>query len=116
MQKQLPLLLLFLAMTLLSCAKKDCPYQSKYIYETLVFDEACDCIVAGKVKYIKDCQTAALVDYGNGDCDNIAVKTICVDGKCETSAGAYTEEFEFDCSEAVTEGPISPEEAAEIGI
>lgn len=104
------------ALTLYSCNKKDCEFKSKYIYEPIVFDESCNCIVSGKVKYLKDCQTAALVDYGDGTCDNIATKTICKDGKCERSAGAYTEEFEIDCEKTIIEGPISKEEAEEIGI
>ena len=99
-----------------SFLKDKCEFKEKYIYEPLVFDEACDCIVAGKVKYLKDCKTAALVDYGNGACDNIATKTICVNGKCEARAGAYTVDFEIDCKESVEEGPISKEEAEAIGI
>lgn len=101
-----------------SCAKDkaDCAFKSKYVYETIVFDEACDCIVAGKVKYLKDCKTAILLDYGNGECDNIAIKTICQNGDCETSAGAYTEVFEIDCQQTVIDGPISEEEALKIGL
>lgn len=98
-----------------SCLKEDCEYKSKYIYEPIVFDEECNCIVSGKVKYLKECMTVVLVDYGNGDCDNRAIKTICKNGKCEISAGAYTEEFEFDCLEDIKEGPISDEEASEMG-
>jgi len=106
-----------LALNFSSCSKKeDCGLKSKYIYEPIVFDEGCNCIVSGKVKYIKDCQTAALVDYGNGDCDNIATKTICKNGKCEAEAGAYTVDFEIDCQTTIVEGPISEEEAIEIGI
>jgi len=102
----------------ISCDKKDddCEFKSKYIYEPIVFDDTCNCIVAGKVKYLKDCKTAALVDYGDGTCDNLATKTICVNGSCKESDGAYTEEFEIDCLEPVVEGVISEEEAAEIGI
>lgn len=114
---KLLLSLSFLSLMVFSaCSKKDCEYKSKYIYEPLVFDEACDCIVAGKVKYLKNCETAILVDYGNGICDNLATKTICNFGKCEISAGAYMEEFEFDCLEAFFEGPISEEEALKMGI
>lgn len=107
-------IVLLLAFT--SCNKKECEYKSKYIYEPLVYDEACECIVAGKVKYLNECKTVALVDYGNGICDNIATKTLCKDGKCELSAGAVIEEFEIDCLEPVLEGPISEEEALKIGI
>ena len=109
-------LILVIAFNLFSCNKKDCEYKSKYIYEPIVFDDTCNCIVSGKVKYLKDCKTVALVDYGNGACDNIATKTICKNGKCEISAGAYTEEFEIDCQETILEGPISEEEALEMGI
>jgi len=111
-------LALLLIITLSSCLKdkEDCKFKSKYIYEPIVFDDSCNCIVSGKVKYLKDCQTAALVDYGNGECDNIAIKTICKNGKCETKAGAITEEFEIDCKEEVVEGIISEEEALKIGI
>ena len=58
---------LLIIITLASCQKDKCPYLEKYVYETIVFDEACDCIVSGKVKYLKDCQTVALVDYGDGE-------------------------------------------------
>ena len=101
-----------------SCSKDkgDCEYKSKYIYEPIVFDEICNCIVSGKVKYLKDCSTVLLVDYGNGTCDNIATKTVCKEGNCEISAGAYLVEFEFDCLEPIEEGPISEEEALKMGI
>ncbi len=105
-----------LVVVFISCDKEECEYKSKYIYEPIVFDESCNCIVSGKVKYLKDCKTAALVDYGNGTCDNMATKTICKNGKCEISAGAYTEEFEIDCHETILEGLISEEEALKIGI
>lgn len=105
-----------LILSISSCFKKECEYKSKYIYEELVYDDNCNCIVSGKVKYLKECETVALVDYGNGECDNIATKTVCIDGKCETSAGAYTEDFEFDCQESFKEGAISDEEALELGI
>ncbi|MEM9919559.1 MAG: hypothetical protein AAF990_15785 [Bacteroidota bacterium] len=107
---------LLLVLAFASCDKKDCEYKSKYIYEPIVFDESCNCIVSGKVKYLHDCQTVALLDYGRGACDNVATKTVCKNGKCETSAGAYTEVFEIDCQKAVVEGPISEEEALKMGI
>lgn len=110
------LFLPFLLLVILSAScKKECELKSKYIYETIVFDETCNCIVSGKVKYLKNCETVALVDYGNGTCDNTATKTVCKDGKCELSAGAYTEDFEIDCQQNITDGPISDEEASNIG-
>jgi len=101
--------LVVLSLAFTACTKlddKECEFKSKYIYEPIVFDEDCNCIVAGKVKYIKDCQTVALVDYGNGTCDTIATKTVCKNGKCEASAGAYTVEINIDCKEDVVDGPI----------
>lgn len=97
-----------IAFVFTACTKldKDCELKSKYIYEPIVFDEDCDCIVSGKVKYLKDCMTVALVDYGNGTCDNIATKTVCKNGMCEKKAGAYTVKFEIDCKEIVVEGPV----------
>jgi hypothetical protein len=106
---------IFIVIIFSSC-NKDCELKSKYIYEPIVYNQTCNCIVSGKVKYLKDCETVALVDYGNGTCDNIATKTICKNGKCELSAGACKEEFEIDCQESITEGPISDEEASKIGI
>lgn len=109
-------LLLAIVTTCVSCLKKDCEYKSKYIYEPIIFDEDCNCIVAGKVKYLKECSTAILLDYGNGDCDNLAIKTTCKEGKCEKSAGATIEEIEIDCKETtIEEGPISEAEAMAIG-
>jgi len=99
-----------------ACKKDDCDLQSKYVYEPIVFDEDCNCIVSGKVKYLRECQTVVLLDYGNGDCDNIAIKTICKNGQCELSAGAYKEEIVIDCTDAFVEGPISDEEALRMGI
>lgn len=114
--KALIQLTLILLVTCTSCLKKEnCEFKSKYIYEPIVYDEDCNCIVAGKVKYLKECQTAVLLDYGNGDCDNLAIKTICKNGKCEESAGAETVEIEIDCKETIVEGPISEAEAEKMG-
>ena len=46
----------------------------KFVYEPIVISDDCNCIISGKVKYLKDCKTIALIDYGNGYCDNIATK------------------------------------------
>ncbi len=54
-----------------------------YELKPLVTDPNCNCIVSGYVKYLKDGITVALVDYGEGDCDGYAVKTLCVNGDCE---------------------------------
>jgi len=108
--------LMLLASVFLACDKKECELKSKYIYEPIVYDEDCDCIVSGKVKYLDNCITVALLDYGNGECDNVATKTICNNGKCEIAAGASIESFEFDCKDTFEEGPISETEALAIGI
>lgn len=54
----------------------------QYIIKPIVTDES-DCIVKGFVKYVKNGKTVALVDYGNGESDKWAVKTICYDGDCD---------------------------------
>lgn len=86
-------------LTILSCKKKDCEYKDQYVYEPLVYSESCNCIVKGKVKFLEDCKTVALLDYGNGECDSLATKTICKNGKCEKSAGAYTVQVKLDCTQ-----------------
>lgn len=109
-------IIVFLLFALFSaCNKEECEYKSKYIYEPIVFDEECNCIVAGKVKYLKDCVTVILVDYGDGTCDHMATKTICKNGRCELSAGAFEEQFEVDCDKIIEDGPISDDEAAQMG-
>ena len=67
----------------------------KFIYKPIVISQECNCIVSGKVKYIKDCKTVALVDYGNGNCDNVATKIICVDGNCFDESKNPFSSFEF---------------------
>ena len=56
---------------------------SVYIFEPLVVSDDCNCIVSGAVKYVKNNKTVALVYYGDGDCDHIAKKIICVNGDCK---------------------------------
>ncbi len=41
--------------------------------------DGCDYVVKGKIEYIKDGSVVATVDFGDGECDDIATKT--VDGK-----------------------------------
>ena len=36
----------------------------------------CDYVVHGKIEYIKDGPVVATVDFGDGECDNIATKTV----------------------------------------
>ena len=33
----------------------------KFIYDPIIVDEECNCIVAGKVKYLHNCETKALI-------------------------------------------------------
>lgn len=54
-----------------------------YILEPLVVSDECGCIVKGMVKYLKNGETAAMVSYGNGECDYIAEKILCVNGDCD---------------------------------
>jgi hypothetical protein len=66
------------------------------ILSELVTGEDCNCIVSGKVKYRENGITAALVDYGNGACDNWATITVCYDGDCKDSK-AKCLKFEQNC-------------------
>ena len=44
--------------------------------------DGCDYVVKGKIEYLKDGAVIATVDFGDGECDDIATKT--VDGKSST--------------------------------
>ena len=44
--------------------------------------DGCDYVVKGKIEYVKDGALVATVDFGDGECDDIATKT--VDGKTST--------------------------------
>ena len=44
--------------------------------------DGCDYVVKGKIEYIKDGVVVATIDFGDGECDDIATKT--VDGKEHT--------------------------------
>ena len=55
---------------------------SKNILIPLERIDGCDYVVKGKIEYIKDGAVVATVDFGDGECDDIATKT--VDGKTST--------------------------------
>ena len=38
--------------------------------------DGCDYVVKGKIEYVKDGALVATVDFGDGECDNIATKTV----------------------------------------
>ncbi len=106
--KILALILLSIAITLTGCSDKDAigldtnsveavaASQSadietkdgyeKVITKPLVKLDDCKFIVEGTIEYRLEGEVVAVVDYGDGECDNIATKT--VDG--------VTEEFELD--------------------
>ena len=82
---------------------------NKFIYEEIIISEKCNCIVSGKVKYVKDCMTIALIDYGEGECDNIATKILCDDGNCfgENGTQPLLYEYSFDCNNnTINEGEV----------
>ena len=93
--------------------KYDCDKLSgvhKFVYEPIVISDNCNCIVSGKVKYLKDCKTIALIDYGNGDCDNIATKILCKEGTCfdENKNPLDTYDYTIDCNgENIEDGLVS---------
>ena len=49
---------------------------SKNILIPLERIDGCDYVVNGKIEYIKDGAVVATVDFGDGQCDNIATKTV----------------------------------------
>ena len=55
--------------------KKSFRYK-RNIIKPLVKIDGCDYIVEGKIEYIKDGVVVATVDFGEGQCDNIATKTV----------------------------------------
>ena len=57
------------------------PY-TKNILIPLERIDGCDYVVKGKIEYVKDGVVVATVDFGDGECDDIATKT--VDGKSST--------------------------------
>jgi len=38
--------------------------------------DGCDYVVKGKIEYVKDGSVVATVDFGDGECDDIATKTV----------------------------------------
>ena len=48
----------------------------KVITKPLIKPDDCYYIVEGTIEYRLDGEVAAVVDYGNGECDNIATKTV----------------------------------------
>ena len=48
----------------------------KVITKDLVKRDDCDFIVAGTIEYRMGDKVVAIVDYGNGECDNLATKTV----------------------------------------
>lgn len=119
---------LFIFSLLCSCNKLDKKLDVKYncdklsgvhkfIYEPIVISDDCNCIVSGKVKYLKACKTIALIDYGNGDCDNIATKILCKDGKCfdKNKIPFDTYDYTIDCNgENIEEGLVSEIEIGQL--
>ena len=93
--------------------KYDCDKLSgihKFIYEPIVIAEDCNCIVSGKVKYLKNCKTIALIDFGNGVCDKIATKILCKNGNCfdKNKNPFNSHKFDIECNgNELNEGEVS---------
>ena len=56
--------------------KKKSSRYKRNILKPLVKIDGCDYIVEGKIEYIKKGVVVATVDFGDGECDNIATKTV----------------------------------------
>ena len=74
---------------------------AKYTAFPIETSDECGCIVAGMYKYVlledgELKQTMALVDFGYGECDGWAVKTLCAWGKCDDSVATMCK-FPVDC-------------------
>ena len=79
----------------------------------IIVDDECNCIVAGKVKYLQNCETKALVHYGDGECDNIALKISCIEGNCYDKDGNpyNVQEFTIDCNgNSIQNGEVNANE------
>ena len=89
----------------------------KFIYEPIIISEDCNCIVSGKVKYLKDCKTVALIHYGNGECNNLATKIICENGNCfdKNQNPIMSFEYSIDCNgNNLSEGVVSQDELEDL--
>lgn len=96
---------------------KDFKGYHKLIYEPIIISEECNCIVMGKVKYLKNCETQVLIDFGDGTCDNIVTKIICEDGDCynEHKEPIETYNFIIECNNnEIENGPLTSEEISEL--
>ena len=56
--------------------KKKSSRYKRNIIKPLVKIDGCDYIVEGRIEYIKNGAVVATVDFGDGECDNIASKTV----------------------------------------
>ena len=56
--------------------KKKSSRYKRNIIKPLVKIDGCDYIVEGRIEYIKNGAVVATVDFGDGECDNIATKTV----------------------------------------
>ena len=62
---------------------------------------------------MQNCETKALVHYGDGECDNIALKISCVEGNCYDKDGnPYdVQEFTIDCNgNSIQNGEVNANE------
>ncbi|MFC2130414.1 hypothetical protein ACFLSQ_03165, partial [Bacteroidota bacterium] len=59
---------------------------TKNVVKELVYLDDCDYPVAGTIQFIKGDKIICVIDYGDGECDNIATKTV----------GDKVYEFELD--------------------
>ena len=72
----------------------------KYIAFPIETSDECGCTVGGMYKYVRDTgdkqYTASLVDFGYGECDGWAVKTLCAWGECDASVATMCK-FALEC-------------------
>ena len=72
-----------------------------YIAYPIEVSPRCGCITAGMYKYLyihsdEKRETMALVDFGYGECDGWAVKTLCAHGECHADVATMCK-FALSC-------------------
>ena len=70
-----------------------------FILSPLVVSDECNCIVEGKVKYVENGKTAAMVYYYSGECGGEAKKVFCIDGNCDSKKSPVCYFYPANCNE-----------------
>ena len=69
----------------------------KFVLHPIVKSESCNCIVEGKVKYVIGDETSYIVNYGDGECDDWATKTVYSNDKGKSKWGKKSNKKDKSC-------------------